>query len=85
MNPVAQIPADNFLDQVISALTDADLTTLRRLETAVLEITAPENPTRYLAKRDTLADLLDASARNLRFLRRVTRKQDHPSYLSGSR
>jgi hypothetical protein len=68
-------PADAFLDHIIAALTAADAATLRRLEAAASSITPPLNHAAYLEKRATLAALLAASARNLRFLRRITGKQ----------
>lgn len=71
MSTATQIPADTFLDRVISALTAADATTLRELESAAAHVVAPESLSGYLSKRDTLAALLDASARNLRLLHRI--------------
>lgn len=74
MNPAIQIPADQFLDQAIAALIAADAATLRQLETAASTVALPRNRTGYQARRATFAALLDVTARNLRFLHRVSGK-----------
>jgi hypothetical protein len=79
MSAAAQIPADTFLDRVIHALTAVDSDTLRELESAAAHTAPPESLPGYLNKRATLAALLDASARNLRLLRRIAGR--HSSYL----
>jgi hypothetical protein len=81
----AQIPADHFLEQAIAALTVADSSALRQLEASVLTVAAPRNRTAYAARRATFAALLDATARNLRFLRRVTGKQSSGFYTPSPR
>lgn len=74
MNPAIQIPADQFLDQAIAALIAADAAALRRLEAAASTVALPRNRIGYQARRATFAALLDATGRNLRFLRRVSGK-----------
>jgi hypothetical protein len=78
MNPAADnfeahfahdLPADDFVNQVISALTVSDAAALHQLESAVSSIAPPRSRAQYLQKRATFAALLDASARNLRLLR----------------
>ena len=85
MSPPAQIQADTFLDQVIEALTAADAATLRRLEATATHVAAPASPAGYLAKRATLAALLEASARHLRLIRRVIGKQSSDAFTFGPR
>lgn len=85
MSAPAQIPADGFLDQVIAALTAADAATLRQLEATATHVAAPANQSEYLQKHATLAALLEASARNLRLLRRVTGRQPFGAYNFGPR
>lgn len=79
MGIAAQISADTFLDRVIQALIAVDSTALRELESAAAHTAPPESLPNYLNKRATLAALLDASARNLRLLRRIAGK--HSPYL----
>jgi hypothetical protein len=74
MAAVASIPADAFLDQVIRALTAADAAVLHDLESLAARLSPPADVAQYLKKRATLASLLNASARNLRLLRRVLGK-----------
>ena len=71
MRSVASIPVDRFLDEVFSALERGDASTLRQLEDAATAVTAPVNPAEYLRKRETLARLLEMTARNLRTIRRA--------------
>ena len=74
MNPAIQIPADQFLDQAIAALIAADAAALRRLEAAASTVALPRNRIGYQARCVTFAALLDVTARNLRFLHRVSGK-----------
>lgn len=74
--PASRFPADYFLDQVITALAAADAPALRRLEAAAPMVAAPLNHARYTRNHAALTALLDASARNLRLLRRATGKYD---------
>ncbi|HEY1731232.1 MAG TPA: hypothetical protein VGG15_05770 [Terriglobales bacterium] len=84
MNTTAtQIPADYFLDQVLSALVAADASMLNRLENAASTVAEPVSGVRYLKDRGTFAALLDMTGRNLRFLRRVTEKQSGGFYAPG--
>lgn len=69
--PVPPIPADSYVDQVLSALTRGDAAALRRLESAASSVAPPLHPTRYVQQHSTLGALIDATARNLRFVRRV--------------
>jgi len=85
MSTPAQIPADGFLDQVIAALTAVDAAALRQLEATATHVAAPASPAGYLAKHATLAALLEASARNLRLIRRVTGKQSSGAFTFGPR
>jgi hypothetical protein len=71
MRSVAPIPVDCFLDEVFSALERGDASTLQQLEHAASAVAAPVSPAEYLRKRDTLARLLEMTARNLRTIRRV--------------
>ena len=66
----ADFPADDFLDNVIAALTASDAAALRRLESAAPAVAAPRSRAAYLRKRAAFAALLHATARNLRLLRR---------------
>ncbi|MFZ0663295.1 MAG: hypothetical protein WAM66_11430 [Acidobacteriaceae bacterium] len=77
MKPAAEIPVDDFLDQALSALITTDASMLRRLESAAPTVAAPVSRARYLKDRDTFAALLEATGRNLRFLRRATQRQPH--------
>ena len=79
MSTAAQISADTLLDRVIQALTAIDAATLGELESAAAHVAQPESLPGYLHKRAALAALLDASARNLRLLRRIAGR--HSSYL----
>jgi len=69
----ADFPADDFLDDVIAALTISSAASLRRLESAAPGVAAPRSRVRYFEKQAVLAALLDATARNLRLLRRSGR------------
>lgn len=69
------VPADEFLDQVISALIRVDAATLQQLESLASGVAAPRNFERFVQNRAVFAALLDATARNLRLLRRVTGTQ----------
>lgn len=69
------IPADDFLDQVLSALIVADVTNLKRLEAEVSLVTAPRSEARLARNRAVFAVLLEETARNLRLLRRIAGKQ----------
>lgn len=69
MSAVAPIPVDRLLDQVLSALERGDASALEQLEGAANCVTAPESLAQYRAKRDTLAMLLEMTARNLRLMR----------------
>ena len=84
-NPGGQISVDGFLDQVIAALTAADAATLRQLEATALHVGAPASPAGYLAKHATLGALLEASARNLRLIRRVTSRESSCAFTFGPR
>ncbi|HTW44897.1 MAG TPA: hypothetical protein VMD58_05080 [Acidobacteriaceae bacterium] len=80
MNTSQNISADLFVDQVIVALTRADAAALGRLEAAAPSVSAPIDLLRYTSQRATLAALLDASARNLRLMRRAAgRRSDAAS------
>ncbi len=81
----AQIPADQFLDQAIIALTAADASALRQLEGVAHTVAAPCNRAEYVVRRAVLAALLNATARNLRFLHRVAGKQSSGFYAAGPR
>lgn len=85
MSTSAQIPADRFLDQVVAALIAAEAAALRELEAAAPHVAAPASPAGYLQKHATLAALLEASARNLRLLRRVTGRQSSCAFTFGPR
>lgn len=85
MSTSAQIPADGFLDRVIAALTAVDAATLRQLEATASHVAAPASSAGYLAKHATLAALLEASARNLRLIRRVTGRQSSGDLTFGPR
>jgi hypothetical protein len=80
MNSAAPIPAENFLDEVIAALIASDVELLRQLEAAASTVAAPRNRTQYLKKLALFAELLGETARNLRFLRRVTAKPSSGPY-----
>ena len=71
MNTLQNIPADQFLDEVIFALTFTDASALGRLESVASEVAEPVDLVRYANQRAALAALLDASARNLRLMRRA--------------
>lgn len=77
MSTVAPIPVDRFLDEVFSALERGDASALRRLEDAASAVAAPVSPAEYLRKLETLARLLEMTARNLRTIRRAS--GEHPS------
>lgn len=85
MEAAAEIPADTFLDQAIAALIAADVSTLCRLEDAASTVAAPVSRARYLKNRDMFAALLEATGRNLRFLRRATERQSTVLYTQGPR
>lgn len=70
-NAAAPIPADLFLERVISALTAADAPELDQLGAAAPYIAAPCDPVRFVNRHAAFAALLDASARNLRLLGRI--------------
>ncbi|HTV04973.1 MAG TPA: hypothetical protein VME86_06355 [Acidobacteriaceae bacterium] len=71
MNALQPIPADLLLDKAILALTFADAAELNRLERIAPAVIAPVDEARCLNQRAVFAALLDASARNLRLLRRA--------------
>lgn len=73
MSTQANIPADTFLEQVISALIRSDALALRQLEAAA--ITPPVDRSRYFAKHAIFASLLAVTGRNLRLLRRVQERK----------
>lgn len=81
----AQIPADRFLDQAISALEAADASVLDRLADCVFSIAIPVNQARYRRNRETFAVLLEATGRNLRVLRRATKQESAGPYVPGPR
>jgi hypothetical protein len=66
--------ADDLIDQVISALTVSDAAALSQLESAASSVAPPRRHAQYFQKRATFAALLDASARNLRLLRRFAHR-----------
>lgn len=70
-----QIPAEIFLDHVISALTSTDAATLRHLESIAPAVGMPGDRAQYLKKNAVLSALLDTTGRNLRLLRRVAGNQ----------
>jgi hypothetical protein len=78
MSTRANIPAETFLDEVITALIRSDALALRQLEAAA--ITPPVDRSRYLAKYAVLASLLIGTGRNLRLLRRVQQLKARNSY-----
>lgn len=80
MNTLQNIPADQFLDEVIFALTFTDASALDRLEAAAPTIAAPADPVRYANQRAALAALLDASARNLRLMHRAAGRRSFEFY-----
>ena len=71
MEPATQLPADHFLDQVLSALTVGDAAALRRLESLAPMVSAPSSLAQYRSQCGVLESLLDATGRNLRTLRRA--------------
>lgn len=75
MNATQKIPADQFLDEAIRALTFADLAELKRLEMVSPKVASPIDAARYWTQRAVFAALLDASGRNLRLFHRAARKQ----------
>lgn len=82
MNAMIQldIPADEFLDRVFTALIAADVNDLHWLEAQVPFVVAPRSQARFLHNRDAFAALLEISARNLRLLRRVSGRQSPEIY-----
>lgn len=75
MNSRSEIPADDFLDLALAALSAGDAASLRQLEAAASDVAAPLSRAAYLRKRDIFKVLVDQTGRNLRFLRRVFEKQ----------
>lgn len=66
-----RIPADQLQEATILALRMGDAATLESLVQAAAAAAAPEDMAKYGSQRAVLAALLEASARNLRLLRRV--------------
>jgi len=81
----AQIPADRFLDQAISALEAADASALDRLAGDVFSVAMPVNQAHYRRNRETFAALMEATGRNLRVLRRATKQEPAGLYVPGPR
>lgn len=75
MDAVSQIPADDFLDEVLSALAGPDVSALRRLELAAPSVAAPASLARFQERREGLAALLAATGRNLRILQRAANRR----------
>lgn len=69
----ARRPADIFLEEAIVALESADVSALGRLADGAAGVGMPESRRLYECNRDIFAALLEATARNLRLLRRTTR------------
>lgn len=66
------IPADEFLDQVFTALIAADVDNLQQLEAQAPFVAPPRSQARFARNRAIFASLLEMTARNLRLLRRVS-------------
>lgn len=78
--PQICIPADEFLDQVFTALIAADVRDLQRLESQAPFVVAPKSEMRFIRNRAIFAALLEMSARNLRLLRRISSTQSSDLY-----
>jgi hypothetical protein len=75
--------ADDFLDEAMMALIATDAARLRQLAVLAPAVAAPRSRAAYVRKHAAFAALLKASARNLRFLRRVTQKRFPDLYAPG--
>lgn len=78
------IPADEFLDQVFTALIAADVDNLQRLERQAPFVAAPRNEVRFVRNRAIFAALLEMTARNLRLLHRISDRKSAEIYLPHS-
>ncbi|HEV2463667.1 MAG TPA: hypothetical protein VGT04_07675 [Acidobacteriaceae bacterium] len=66
------IPADEFLDQVFTALIAADVDNLQQLEAQAPFVVPPRSEARFARNSAIFAALLEMAPRNLRLLRRVS-------------
>ncbi|MGH9586278.1 MAG: hypothetical protein ACRD3F_04965 [Acidobacteriaceae bacterium] len=75
MDRKTQIPADQLLEEAITALVTVDAAALSRLADSVSNAAMPISQNGYRQNRDVFVALLDATGRNLRLLRRATEQQ----------
>lgn len=69
------IPADEFLDQVFTALIASDVDNLQRLEAQAPFVAAPRSEAKFIRNREIFAALLDMALRNVRLHHRVSARQ----------
>lgn len=74
------IPADEFLDQVFTALIAADVDDLHQLEAQAPFVAPPQSEARFDRNRAIFAALLEMTARNLRLLRRASPRTPSETY-----